>query len=135
MKRAVLYLRVSTIDQTTTNQERELRQIAGLMGCQIVKVYKDHGISGAKGLLGTPQVAEGIRPRSVNRAFPGTPMSPKDEDFIRFYRDAVIAGHNEPAAETMRHFNLSRDYIVRLLNETIAGCEGQDIRNWKSGEQ
>jgi hypothetical protein len=27
------------------------------------------------------------------------------------------------------------DYIVRLLNETIAGCEGQDIRNWKSGEQ
>src|SRR5262249_7634761 len=27
-------------------------------------------------------------------------MSPKDEDFIRFYRDAVIAGHNEPAAET-----------------------------------
>jgi hypothetical protein len=51
-------------------------------------------------------------------------MSPKDEDFIRFYRDAVIAGHNEPAAETMRHFNLSRDYIVRLLNETIAGMRG-----------
>jgi hypothetical protein len=55
-------------------------------------------------------------------------MSPKDEDFIRFYRDAVIAGHDDPAAETMCHFNLSRDYIVRLLNETIAGCEGQDIR-------
>jgi hypothetical protein len=33
-------------------------------------------------------------------------MSPNDEDFIRFYRDAVIA--------------VSRDYIVRLLNETIA---------------
>jgi DNA invertase Pin-like site-specific DNA recombinase len=28
MKRAVLYLRVSTIDQTTANQERELREIA-----------------------------------------------------------------------------------------------------------
>jgi DNA invertase Pin-like site-specific DNA recombinase len=49
MKRAVLYLRVSTIDQTTANQERELRDIAGRMGCEIVKVYKDHGISGAKG--------------------------------------------------------------------------------------
>jgi hypothetical protein len=49
MKRAVLYLRVSTIDQTTANQERELRAIAGRMGCEIVKVYKDHGISGAKG--------------------------------------------------------------------------------------
>ena len=48
MKRAVLYLRVSTIDQTTANQERELRQIASRMGCEITKVYKDHGISGAK---------------------------------------------------------------------------------------
>jgi DNA invertase Pin-like site-specific DNA recombinase len=49
MKRAVLYLRVSTIDQTTANQERELREIADRMGCATIKVYKDHGISGAKG--------------------------------------------------------------------------------------
>jgi DNA invertase Pin-like site-specific DNA recombinase len=54
MKRAVLYLRVSTQDQTTANQERELRDIAGRMGCEIVKVYKDHGISGAKGRAGRP---------------------------------------------------------------------------------
>lgn len=49
MKRAVLYLRVSTLDQTTANQERELREVAERMGCEIVHVYKDHGISGAKG--------------------------------------------------------------------------------------
>jgi len=49
MRRAVIYLRVSTVDQTTANQERELREIADRMGCEIVKVYKDHGISGAKG--------------------------------------------------------------------------------------
>ena len=49
MKRAVLYLRVSTIEQTTANQERELREVASRMGCEIGKVYKDHGISGAKG--------------------------------------------------------------------------------------
>src|SRR5271165_1363110 len=49
MKRAVLYLRVSTIEQTTANQERELRDVAGRIGCEIVHVYKDHGISGAKG--------------------------------------------------------------------------------------
>jgi DNA invertase Pin-like site-specific DNA recombinase len=49
MKRAVLYLRVSTVDQTTANQERELRQVAERAGWEIVKVYKDHGISGAKG--------------------------------------------------------------------------------------
>jgi DNA invertase Pin-like site-specific DNA recombinase len=49
MKRAVLYLRVSTIDQTTANQEQELREVAKRMGCDIVKVCRDHGISGAKG--------------------------------------------------------------------------------------
>ena len=60
-------------------------------------------------------------------------MNQKDEDFICFYRDAVIAGHEDPAAETMRRFNLSRDYTVRLLNEAIAECDGQDIRNWNQG--
>ena len=49
MKRAVLYLRVSTVDQTTANQERELREVAKRAGWEVVKVYKDHGISGAKG--------------------------------------------------------------------------------------
>ena len=49
MKRAAIYLRVSTIEQTTANQERELRAIAERVGYEIVKVYKDHGVSGAKG--------------------------------------------------------------------------------------
>jgi hypothetical protein len=40
MKRAVLYLRVSTIDQTTANQERELREVASRMGCEIVRSTK-----------------------------------------------------------------------------------------------
>ena len=47
MKRAVLYLRVSTLDQTTANQERGCAR-SPAAGCEIVKVYKDHGISGAK---------------------------------------------------------------------------------------
>jgi DNA invertase Pin-like site-specific DNA recombinase len=38
MKRAVLYLRVSTVDQTTANQERELRVVAHRMGSEIVRV-------------------------------------------------------------------------------------------------
>jgi DNA invertase Pin-like site-specific DNA recombinase len=49
MKRAVLYLRVSTIDQTTANQERELRAIAERMGWEITNLYRDHGISGTRG--------------------------------------------------------------------------------------
>jgi DNA invertase Pin-like site-specific DNA recombinase len=47
--RAVLYLRVSTSEQTTDNQERELRLAANRMGHEIVDVYLDHAISGAKG--------------------------------------------------------------------------------------
>ena len=57
-------------------------------------------------------------------------MTSKEEDFICFYRDAVVAGHDNPAAQTMRRFNLSRDYTVRLLNQAIARCDGLDIRNW-----
>jgi DNA invertase Pin-like site-specific DNA recombinase len=44
----ILMGRVSTLDQTTANQERELRQVAERAGWQIARVYKDHGISGAK---------------------------------------------------------------------------------------
>jgi DNA invertase Pin-like site-specific DNA recombinase len=47
--RAALYLRVSTADQTTDNQERELRAAAQRMGHDIVEVYQDNGISGSKG--------------------------------------------------------------------------------------
>jgi DNA invertase Pin-like site-specific DNA recombinase len=54
-RRAALYLRVSTTDrQTTVNQERELQAVARRSAWQIVEVYKDHGISGAKGRDGRP---------------------------------------------------------------------------------
>src|SRR5262249_8899767 len=33
----------------TANQERELRETADRMGCEIIKIYKDHGISGTRG--------------------------------------------------------------------------------------
>jgi DNA invertase Pin-like site-specific DNA recombinase len=49
MRRAALYLRVSTLEQTTENQERELRAVAERMGSEIVAVHRDNGISGAKG--------------------------------------------------------------------------------------
>jgi DNA invertase Pin-like site-specific DNA recombinase len=53
--RVAIYLRVSTLDQTTANQERELREVASRMGCEIVKVYRDHGVSGAKSRDERPQ--------------------------------------------------------------------------------
>jgi DNA invertase Pin-like site-specific DNA recombinase len=55
MKRAVLYLRVSCADQHTSNQERELREVAERMGVEVVKTYRDHGVSGAKGRDKRPQ--------------------------------------------------------------------------------
>jgi DNA invertase Pin-like site-specific DNA recombinase len=48
-RRAALYLRVSTLEQNCANQERELREVAERIGYDITKVYRDHGISGAKG--------------------------------------------------------------------------------------
>ena len=47
--RAAIYLRVSTTDQSTSNQERELRAGAERMGHEVVEVYEDFGISGGKG--------------------------------------------------------------------------------------
>ena len=48
--RAALYLRVSTTDgQTTENQRLALTKVAGHRGWEIVQTYEDAGISGAKG--------------------------------------------------------------------------------------
>jgi DNA invertase Pin-like site-specific DNA recombinase len=49
VKRAALYVRVSTDAQTVENQIRELRQIAERRGWDVVEIYRDAGISGAKG--------------------------------------------------------------------------------------
>ena len=42
-KRAALYVRVSTDAQTLENQIRELRQVAGRRGWDVVEVYSDAG--------------------------------------------------------------------------------------------
>jgi DNA invertase Pin-like site-specific DNA recombinase len=49
MKRAALYVRVSTDHQSVENQIRELRQVAERRGWQVGEIYRDAGISGAKG--------------------------------------------------------------------------------------
>ncbi len=48
-KRAAIYARVSTDGQSTDNQLVALREVAERRGWEIVEVYIDHGISGAKG--------------------------------------------------------------------------------------
>lgn len=46
--KAALYLRVSTSDQTTLNQELELKEYCKRNNIEIYEIYKDEGISGAK---------------------------------------------------------------------------------------
>ena len=48
-RRVALYLRVSTDGQTTTNQQAELERIGERSEWDVVEIYRDHGISGAKG--------------------------------------------------------------------------------------
>ena len=48
-KRAAIYLRVSTDEQTTENQRQALVEVAGRRGWSVVEVYQDQGVSGAKG--------------------------------------------------------------------------------------
>ena len=99
MKRAVLYLRVSTIDQTTANQERELQEVATRMGCEIVKVYKDHGISGAKG-------------------------RDKRPGFDRLLKDATARKVDMIAAWSVDRLGRSLQHLVGFLNELQAlGCD------------
>ena len=47
--KVAIYVRVSTNEQTTENQVRELKAWADRAGHEIVAIYDDNGVSGAKG--------------------------------------------------------------------------------------
>ena len=49
MKRVALYVRVSTDDQNVQNQIDVLHDVAKQRGWTVIEIYKDEGISGAKG--------------------------------------------------------------------------------------
>ena len=53
-RRVAIYTRVSTDGQTTDNQKRELEEAARRHGWDIVQVFTDNGISGAKSRNGRP---------------------------------------------------------------------------------
>jgi DNA invertase Pin-like site-specific DNA recombinase len=63
-KRAALYVRVSTDQQTVENQTRELRQVAERRGWEVVEVYSDAGISGAKGRANRPGLDQMLKDAS-----------------------------------------------------------------------
>lgn len=54
--KVALYLRVSTGGQSVANQRFELEDMAKRAGWEIIEVYQDKGISGAKGRNGRPEL-------------------------------------------------------------------------------
>jgi DNA invertase Pin-like site-specific DNA recombinase len=67
MKRAALYLRVSTDKQTTENQAAALQAVAKARGWEIVETYTDAGISGAKGRDKRPALDKMLKDASRRR--------------------------------------------------------------------
>jgi len=68
-KRIGIYLRVSTDNQTTENQRLELESVANRSGWDVVGVYEDAGISGAKGRdkrPGLDRLLKDVTARKVN---------------------------------------------------------------------
>jgi DNA invertase Pin-like site-specific DNA recombinase len=67
MKRAAMYVRVSTDRQTVQNQIARLTEIAVGRGWQIVQTFSDAGISGAKGRSERPSFDEMLKQAQRHR--------------------------------------------------------------------
>ena len=48
MKRAAIYVRVSTLDQHVESQLYDLRELAAQRGLEVVQEYEDRGVSGSR---------------------------------------------------------------------------------------
>jgi DNA invertase Pin-like site-specific DNA recombinase len=99
MKRVGIYLRVSTGGQTTDNQRWELEAVVARSGWEVVGVYEDAGISGAKG-------------------------RDKRPGFDRLLKDATARKINMIAAWSVDRLGRSLQDLVSFLTELRAlGCD------------
>src|ERR1035441_972215 len=105
MKRAALYLRVSTVDQHPESQLYDLRQLAAQRGCEIVHEYTDR-ISGVKAK----------RP-SLDRMM---------ADARRGRFDVVLVWACDRLARSVRHFLEVLDELNRLNIEFLSCRENID---------
>jgi DNA invertase Pin-like site-specific DNA recombinase len=67
MKRAAIYVRVSTDKQSIENQVAALRQVAERRGWEVVEQYSDAGISGSKGREGRPGLDQMLKDASKRK--------------------------------------------------------------------
>jgi DNA invertase Pin-like site-specific DNA recombinase len=99
MKRVALYLRVSTSGQTTENQRRELEAVAARSGWEVVGIYEDAGISGAKGRDQRPafdRMLKDATARKVNMiaAWSVDRLGRSMQDLVSFLTDLQALGCN-----------------------------------------
>lgn len=105
MKRAALYMRVSTVDQHPETQLHDLRQMAGQRGYEIVQEYTDR-ISGAKAKR------------------PGLDQMMADARHGRF--DIVLVWASDRIARSVKHFLDVMDELNRLNVEYVSFRENID---------
>jgi DNA invertase Pin-like site-specific DNA recombinase len=99
MKRIAIYLRVSTSGQTTENQRRELEAVAARSGWEVVGIYEDAGISGAKGRDQRPafdRMLKDATARKVNMiaAWSVDRLGRSMQDLVSFLTDLQALGCN-----------------------------------------
>jgi len=117
MKRAALYMRVSTLDQHPETQLHDLHQMAAQRGYEIVKEYVDR-ISGAKARR------------------PGLDQMMADARHGRF--DVVLVWASDRIARSVRHYLEVLDELNRLNIEFISFRENIDtggplgVPSWSS---
>jgi DNA invertase Pin-like site-specific DNA recombinase len=106
MKRAALYLRVSTLDQNPETQGIELRQFAQQRGYTIVHEYLDHGVSGTK-----------VRRPALDQLL-------KDAHRRKF--DAVLVWSCDRLARSTKHFLQVLDELSELGVQFLSQREAID---------
>jgi len=106
MKRAALYLRVSTVDQNPQSQGIELREFARLRGYEIVQEYCDHGVSGTK-----------VRRPALDQLL-------KDAHRRKF--DAVLVWSCDRLARSTKHFLQVLDELNELGVQFLSQREAID---------
>jgi DNA invertase Pin-like site-specific DNA recombinase len=106
MKRAAIYLRVSTVDQHPETQGIELRQFAKQRGYEIVHEYVDHGVSGTK-----------VRRPALDQLL-------KDANRRKF--DAVLVWSSDRLARSTKHFLQVLDDLSELGIQFLSQREAID---------
>ena len=107
MKRAGLYLRVSTVDQHPETQLNDLRQMAGQRGLEIIAEYTDR-ISGTKAKR------------------PGLDQMMTDARRGRF--DVVLVWASDRIARSVKHFLEVLDELDRIGVQYVSFRENIDSR-------